>query len=117
MGCTPSIQVNQTDVVYRRDYSTSPVATQSATLISGVTVVRTDKSETSHSSDSDKLKMKGKRRKDQSHTFEEKVRCIFNTTPTCATSLYVSVFLVTIGLAAKDQTGLRSLARALTHTG
>ena len=85
MGCTPSIQVNQTDVVYRRDYSTSPVATQSATLISGVTVVRTDKSETSHSSDSDKLKMKGKRRKEQSHTFEEKVRCIFNITRTCAT--------------------------------
>lgn len=52
MGCTPSIHVNQTGVVYCRDSdaSNSPRASHSATVIASTTVVRTDQTETSHSS-------------------------------------------------------------------
>ena len=78
MGCTPSIQVNQTDVVYRRDCndSSSPLASQSATLISGLAVRRSDRSEVSHSSDSEKLKRKNKNKhlEIQTRTKKEKVR-------------------------------------------
>ncbi|XP_053405359.1 high affinity cAMP-specific and IBMX-insensitive 3',5'-cyclic phosphodiesterase 8B-like isoform X2 [Mercenaria mercenaria] len=52
MGCTPSIHVNQTGVVYCRDSdgSNSPRASHSATVIAGTTVVRTETTETSHTS-------------------------------------------------------------------
>lgn len=52
MGCTPSIHVNQTGVVYCResDGSNSPRASHSATVIAGNTVVRAETTETSHSS-------------------------------------------------------------------
>ena len=52
MGCTPSIHVNQTGVVYCRDSDTSnsPRASHSATVIASTTVVRTETTETSHSS-------------------------------------------------------------------
>ena len=50
MGCTPSIQINQADVVYRRDFSDSgsPLASRSTTVISGTTIVMADKSDKSH---------------------------------------------------------------------
>ena len=52
MGCTPSIHVNQTGVVYCResDGSQSPRASHTATVIASTTVVRTELTETSHSS-------------------------------------------------------------------
>lgn len=53
MGCTPSIHVNQTGVVYCRDSdaSNSPRASHSATVIASTTVVRADATtETSHAS-------------------------------------------------------------------
>lgn len=58
MGCTPSIHVNQTGVVYCRDSdeSTSQHASQSATVIAGKTVVRAETTDISHSSSSGKLK-------------------------------------------------------------
>ncbi|KAH3838478.1 hypothetical protein DPMN_116623 [Dreissena polymorpha] len=44
MGCTPSIHVNQTGVVYCRDSegSNSPKASHSATVFASTTIVRTD---------------------------------------------------------------------------
>lgn len=52
MGCTPSIHVNQTGVVYCRDSdsSNSPRASHSATVIAGNTVVCSETTETTHSS-------------------------------------------------------------------
>ena len=52
MGCTPSIHVNQTGVVYCRDSddSNSPRASHSATVITGTTLVRAETTETSHTS-------------------------------------------------------------------
>lgn len=52
MGCTPSIHVNQTGVVYCRDSdgSNSPRASHSATVIAGNTVVLTETTDSSHSS-------------------------------------------------------------------
>lgn len=53
MGCTPSIHVNQTGVVYCRESdggSNSPRASHSATVIAGNTMVRTETTDTSHSS-------------------------------------------------------------------
>ena len=60
MGCTPSIHVNQTGVVYCRDSdgSNSPMTSHSAMVIAGKTVVRTETTEISHSSTSGRLKRK-----------------------------------------------------------
>lgn len=60
MGCTPSIHVNQTGVVYCRDSdaSNSPLASHSATVIAGKTVVRAETTDISHSSTSGRSKLK-----------------------------------------------------------
>ena len=60
MGCTPSIHVNQTGVVYCRDSeaSNSPLASHSATVIAGKTVVRAETTDHSHSSSSGRAKIK-----------------------------------------------------------
>ena len=57
MGCTPSIHVNQTGVVYCRDTDdlTSQHASQSATIISGTKVILTETTELSHSSSSGRI--------------------------------------------------------------
>ena len=57
MGCTPSIHVNQTGVVYCRDTDdlTSQHASQSATIISGTKVILTETTEVSHSSSSGRI--------------------------------------------------------------
>ena len=60
MGCTPSIHVNQTGVVYCRDSdaSNSPLASHSATVIAGKTVVRAETTDISHSSTTGRAKIK-----------------------------------------------------------
>ena len=57
MGCTPSIHVNQTGVVYCRDSdeSTSQHASQSATVIAGATVVRAETIDISRNNTTDRL--------------------------------------------------------------
>ena len=59
MGCTPSIHVNQTGLVYCRDSDelTSQHASQSATIIAGNKVLRTETTELSHSSSSGRVRI------------------------------------------------------------